>query len=46
MSKKPTYIPQLKNTLLPKNAKHYLSFQQVIIFLLVEVLDLILIAAD
>ena len=36
----------IKNTLLPKNANHCLSFQQTVIFLLVEGLASVLMAAD
>jgi len=46
MSKKTMYMPPFKNTLLLKNANHYLSFQQVVIFLLLMGLALMLMAAD
>lgn len=46
ISKKTMYIPQLKNTLLLKNANDHLSLQQVVIFLLVEGLASMLMAAD
>ena len=36
------FIPYLQNTLVLKNANHHLSFQQAVIFLLVEGLALIL----
>jgi hypothetical protein len=36
----------MKNTLLLKNANHHLSFQQVVIFLLMEGLASMLMAAD
>jgi hypothetical protein len=46
MSKKNSIHTLIKNTLLLKNANDQLSFQQVIIFLLMEGLASVLMAAD
>jgi hypothetical protein len=46
MSKKTNVHTLINNTLLLKNANHHLSFQQIVIFLLMEGLASMLMAAD